>query len=75
MNTALKAMLPTIEKWPAEDQEALADYAREIEALRSGFYTMTPEEDAAVLEGLAEADRGAFVSAEAIAALGKRFGA
>jgi hypothetical protein len=36
---------------------------------------MTPEEEAAVLEGLAEADRGAFVSAEAIAALGKRFGA
>ncbi len=74
MNTALKAMLPVIEKWPAEDQEALADYAREIEALRSGFHMMVPEEEAAVREGLAEADRGVFVSAEAIAALGKRFG-
>ena len=75
MNTALKAMLPTIEKWSTEDQEALADYAREIEALRSGSYVMTPAEEAAVLEGLAEADRGTFVSASTIAALGKRFGA
>jgi predicted transcriptional regulator len=75
MNNALKAMLPTIEKWPAEDQEALADYAREIEALRSGLYAMTPEEEAAVQEGIDDADHGEFVSAEAIAALGKRFGA
>jgi predicted transcriptional regulator len=73
MNIALKAMLPTIEKWPAEDQEALADYAREIEALRSGMYTMTPEEDAAVQEGIDDADRGELVSAQSIAALTKLY--
>lgn len=75
MISLLKSMLPMIEKWPAEDQEALADYVREIESLRSGFYDMTPDEEAAVLEGLAQADRGKFASAESIAALGKRFGA
>jgi predicted transcriptional regulator len=75
MNSLLKSMLPMIEKWSAADQEALVDYAREIEALRSGFYDMTPDEEAAVLEGLAQADRGEFTSAESIAALGKRFGA
>jgi predicted transcriptional regulator len=73
MNTALKGMLPAIEKWPAEDQEALADCAREIEALRSGFYSMTPEEDAAVRQGIDDADRGDLVSAESIAALIKRY--
>ncbi len=73
MNTALKALLPAIEKWPAEDQESLADYAREIEALRSGLYTMTPEEEAAVQEGIDDADRGDLVSSEAIAALFKRY--
>jgi hypothetical protein len=75
MNSVLKSMLPMIEKWPAADQEALADYAREMESLRSGFYDMTPDEETAVVEGLAQADRGEFASAESIAALGKRFGA
>ena len=75
MNTALKAMLPAIKKWPTEDQEALADCAREIEAMRSGFYVMTAEEEAAVQEGIDDADRGDVVSSEAIAALFKRYGA
>ena len=39
MNTALQKLLPTIETWPDEDQEALAEAAREIEALRTGVYT------------------------------------
>lgn len=73
MINALKRMLPAIENWPAEDQEALADAAREIEAARAGHYAMTPEEEAAVLEGLAEAERGDFASAEEMAALWKKF--
>lgn len=73
MINALKRMLPAIENWPAEDQEALAKAAREIEAARAGHYLMTPEEEAAVLEGLAEAERGDFASAEEMAALWKKF--
>ena len=73
MIAILKQMLPTIENWPAEDQEALAEAAREIEAERTGVYAMTPEEAAAVDEGLAQADRGEFASEEEVAALWKRY--
>ncbi|MGD9656057.1 MAG: hypothetical protein AB7U61_00205 [Methylocystis sp.] len=73
MISALKHMLPTIENWPDEDQEALAEAAREIEAARAGHYVMTPEEETAVLEGLVEAKRGDFVPAEEMAALWKKF--
>jgi predicted transcriptional regulator len=73
MITTLKQMLPAIENWPAEDQEALAEAAREIEAGRTGVYAMTPEEEAAVGEGLAQADRGDFATDEEISALWKRY--
>ena len=55
-----------------EDQEELAEYAREIEARRTGVYTMSDDERAAVGKGLAEADRGEFVSDELIAEADKR---
>jgi predicted transcriptional regulator len=75
MIVALKQMLPSIENWPAEDQEALAEAARAIEAERTGVYAMTDDEEAAVAEGLAQADCGEFAADERIAALWKRFGA
>ena len=75
MNAALKQMLPAIEAWPAEDQAALAEVAREIESQRTGVYVMTPEEEKAVDEGLAQADRGEFVAPEKMAALWKKFAA
>lgn len=74
MILSLKQMLPTIENWPAEDQEALAEAAREIEAERCGVYVLSPEEDAAVDEGLAQADRGDFASDSEVAALWRRYG-
>ena len=61
---ALADILQRAESWPQEDQEALAEYAREIEARRTGVYRLTEEERAAVREGLAEAHRGEFVSDE-----------
>ncbi|RNJ48493.1 hypothetical protein [Methylocystis hirsuta] len=73
MISVLKRMLPAIENWPAEDQEALAEAVREIEAARAGHYAMTPEEEAAVLEGLTEAERGDFAPVEEMAALWKKF--
>lgn len=73
MISTLKKMLPAIENWPEEDQQALADAAREIAAARAGFYTLSPDEERAVTEGLAQADRGDFATEEEIAALWRRF--
>ena len=48
MNKLLKEMIEHAETWPREDQEELAEYARELEARRSGVYHATPEELAAI---------------------------
>jgi len=40
--------------WPREDQEKLAEYAREIEARRTGICTMSDDERIAVAKGLAK---------------------
>jgi predicted transcriptional regulator len=74
MNSSLQRLLPVIEQWPDEDQEALAEAAREIEAARTGVYSLSPEEDAAVAEGLAQAERGEFASDDQMAEVWKRFG-
>ncbi|XIA65476.1 hypothetical protein ACFIOY_03905 [Bradyrhizobium sp. TZ2] len=72
MNKILKEVIEHAETWPQEDQEELAEYAREIEARRTGVYTMSDDEHAAVGKGLAEADRGEFVSDELTAEADKR---
>jgi predicted transcriptional regulator len=53
----------------ARDQDELAEYAREIEARRTGVYKMTDDERVAVKEGLAEARAGKFATDEQIAAI------
>lgn len=73
--TDLRKLLDHVEKtFSAEEQEELLAYAREIEGRRLGIYVMSPEEEQAVAEGLAEADRGEFVSDEVRAAARKRYG-
>ena len=72
MNRILKEVMEQAETWPPEDQEELAEYAREIEARRTGIYTMSDDERAAVQLGLAEADRGEFVPDEILAESDKR---
>ena len=72
MNRILKEVIEHAATWPQEDQEELAEYAREIEARRTGIYTMSDDERVAVRKGLAEADRGEFVSDELIAETDKR---
>jgi hypothetical protein len=74
MNSTLQKLLPAIEPWPEEDQEALAEAARKIEALRTGVYKMSPAEEAAVAEGLGQAERGDFASDARIAEIWKRAG-
>ena len=72
MNRILKEVIEHAETWPLEDQEELAEYAREVEARRTGIYTMSDAERTAVGKGLAEADRGQFVSEEAVYEADKR---
>jgi hypothetical protein len=72
MNRILKEVIEHAETWPLEDQQELAEYAREIEARRTGIYTMSDDERAAVRQGLAEADRGEFVPDEILAESDKR---
>ncbi|WFU17235.1 hypothetical protein [Bradyrhizobium sp. CB3481] len=72
MNRLLKEVIEHAENWPLEDQQELAEYAREIEARRTGVYTRSDQERVAVRHGLAEADHGQFVSEERVAEADKR---
>src|SRR3978361_785405 len=72
MTKTLRDLLAHAETWPREDQDELAECAREIEARRSGLYRMSDDERAAVNQGLAEADQGRFVSDDLIAKADKR---
>jgi hypothetical protein len=74
MISTLQKLLPLIETWPEEDQEALVEAAREIEALRTGVYVMSAPEEAAAMEGLAQAALGNFVEDDRIIELWKRAG-
>lgn len=74
MSQSLKEILDRIITWPPEDQEELADCAREIEARRTGIYELSPEEDAAIREGLAELERGEWTSEEAMRSFWMRCG-
>jgi hypothetical protein len=69
MTTTTKDILRRIESWPPEDQEELAEVAREIEARRSGMYRATPEE----LEAIDEADRSGVASDQEVEAAFRTF--
>jgi len=66
---ALKQMLPKIETWPAQDQHALLEAARSIEAERSGVYHASADELAAIDRGLDDTRHGRFASDEAVEAI------
>jgi hypothetical protein len=67
MNT--KKLLEQVETWPPEDQEELAEYAREIEARRTGVYLATSEE----LQAIDEAERGGVATDEEVEAALRAF--
>jgi hypothetical protein len=54
----LQTLLERAQTWPEEDQEELAQIARDIEARRSGVYRPTPEE----LLAIDEADQSGVAS-------------
>ena len=70
MSPAVKEILQHVASWPEEDQEELAEAAREIEARRTGVYVLTDDERAAI----AEARKGEFASDRDVAAFWKRHG-
>jgi hypothetical protein len=73
MITALKDLLPRIDAWPSEDQEALVKAARRIEGERTGAYQATAEELAAIDRGLDDARSSRFAAVEALNAVRAKF--
>ncbi len=73
MITALKNMLPRIESWSSEDQEALLEAARSIEAERDGVYHASEAELAVIDRGLDDARAGRFASDDSAARVRVKF--
>ena len=73
MIAALKDLLPRIDSWPSEDQEALVEAAHAIEAERTGVYEATAEGLAAIDLGLDDVRRGRFGTVEALAEARAKF--
>jgi predicted transcriptional regulator len=64
MSPGTEKLLERVKSWPEEDQEELAEVAREIESRRSGFYQLSDQERTAVRAGMDAARRGDFASEE-----------
>jgi hypothetical protein len=69
MTAQVKRLLEEIETWPLEDQEELAEYAREIRGRRTGVYKLSEEERAGIERGLADMRAGRFATDEQVAAI------
>jgi predicted transcriptional regulator len=66
MSPGTKSLLERVQSWPIEDQEELADVAREIESRRTGIYRLSDEERTAVRAGMDDARRGDFATEDEI---------
>ena len=62
MSPKVKEILQHVASWPEEDQEELADVARDIEARRTGMYRLSDEERHAIQESLADVRASRFAS-------------
>jgi predicted transcriptional regulator len=74
MDKALENVIDRLPSWPKEAQERALKSLLAIEAERVGLYRLSPDEEAAVAEGRAQARRGEFVSDEEVTAFYKRHG-
>ncbi len=74
VKTMLNELLHRTASWPDEDQQELADYARVIEARRTGFYRVTEAEQQALSLAIGEADRGELVPEETVLAADSKRG-
>ena len=67
MSPATKTLLEQVASWPEEDQEELADYAREIEARRADLYRLGDAEREGIERGLKALREGRFASDDRMA--------
>jgi hypothetical protein len=74
MNQAQKISSTGSIPGPQEDVDELVELVREIEARRTGLYEVTPDEEAAIRQGLAELERGEWTSEQAMRAFWTRCG-
>jgi hypothetical protein len=70
MTQGTKKILRRVEHWPQEDQDELAEVAREIEARRTGGYVLSDGERTSLDEAL----RSDVASDQEVAAFWKRHG-
>jgi hypothetical protein len=70
MTEKAKDILERVATWPREDQEELAEVAREIEGRRNGVYVLTDDEK----DAIAAARRSGVASDDEVAAFWKRHG-
>jgi hypothetical protein len=73
MIAALKDLIPRIDAWPSEDQEALVEAARGIEAERTGVYQATAEELVAIDRGLDDVRGSRLATVEGLAEVRAKF--
>jgi hypothetical protein len=73
MNAMVKDIIGRAERWPAEDQEELAQAALEIELRRNGKYRATDAELVAIDEAVAAVGRGEIAADADVEALLARY--
>ena len=69
MSPVVRTILERVASWPEQDQEELAEAARDIEARRSGVYHATAEE----LKAIDEAERSGIAPDEEVEAAFRSF--
>jgi hypothetical protein len=69
MTAMTKKLLEEVASWPQADQDELAEYARDIEARRTGLYHATPEE----LQAIDEAEHSGLATDEEVQAAYRSF--
>jgi predicted transcriptional regulator len=74
MIKVLEQAIEKIKGLPEDRQAAAAEVLEQIAEAGSGTFAVPDEHRAAILEGLAQADRGEHVSDEEMAALWKKCG-
>ena len=74
MTKVLEDAIEKVRRLPADRQAYVAEVLEQIAAAGSGLFVIPEEHRAAVLEGLAEAERGEFATDDEMAALWKKCG-
>jgi hypothetical protein len=72
MIAVMKKLLEEVENWPPEDQEELAQFAREIQERRAAMYALREDERSGIERGLEDVRAGRFASDADIAAIFRR---